>query len=246
MGNDDRLKKMRERMGKAQERNRGGGGFWNIPKSGSKNFIRILPAVGRMDPGIFWQTEGQHWQNRKPVAVCPKITTEETAHLEECPICAFATEQWNGGDKELAKSWFASRRYRINIIVRSDNEAGYEGPYIWTLGNKIFDDLFKLVESDQYGDISDVNSGFDLEVYARTENDRPKYYVVASRYESPLLGKKDHPNQAAIEELLAQATDLTDLLDQLPSYDDLNELIQADLSDEGESMFDEDLEEIDF
>ena len=247
--NDERLKKMRARMREAQERSRGGGKYWSIPKDGSKNSIRILPEVGKMEPGCFWQVLGKHWKNRRPLAVCPQVTTEGTGHPEECPICAFATEKWNNGEKELARQWFAGREYRMNIIIRANNNVGYEGPYIWTPTYDTWNRLYELVESEQYGDISSVEEGFDLEVYSKKVGEKNKEYALANRECSPLLGTAKHPDYAAIEALMAQATDLTELTEHLPSYDELLELISPDLGDaedDGESMFDDDLEEIDF
>lgn len=213
----ERLRRLQEKLGAIDtgwERD-----FWR-PAQG-RNIIRILPPVGEME--LFFQLVGKHYNlpGERGLAsdYCPLFTLEGD---EPCPICDLVSELRKGSvqDQALAKKIGLSRGYWMNIVVRDPNEkrpgTTGEGPYVYTPGVTVIEQIRTLVNSPDYGDISDPVHGIDLYVDRGGEGRNTKYLVNARRLmDSPL-----HVDEAVAQAWLDKAVDLTPvLLSNNPSED---------------------------
>ena len=69
----------------------------------------------------------------------------------------------DGGDasKELAKKLYPKMRTYAAVIVRGEEDKGVR---LWSFGKMIYQDLLKLMLDEDYGDITDPDSGRDIKV----------------------------------------------------------------------------------
>lgn len=194
----------KELLEKVQGMDLGGGGFWK-PKEG-RSLIRILPPVGDME--FFFQEVGRHYDQKQ---YCPAITTEGA---EECPICEINEALYQAGEKEAAAKFRATRAFWMNIIDRSNEDAG---PQIYTPGVQVFQSIVAFISDPEYGDITDEEDGFDLKIDRKGQGIETKYTVLPSRMPSA-LGSDDEQMNEWIED----ARDLSaHVEEQLKDYDDL-------------------------
>ncbi len=223
----DRLRRLME---KVQSIDLGGGGFWKPPVG--RTTIRILPEAGGMD--YFFVEVGSHYLGGKPHK-CPKICTDGA---EECPICDVNEALFQAGDKEAAKDFRASRSFWMNIVVRGKEE---NGPAIFTPGVLIFQNLVSLIADPDYGDITDIEEGFDIKIDREGEGRQTKYQVRAARNPSPLSDDEDDA-----EEWLEAAKDLQEFVSsQVLDYDALAKVagVEVYLEEGVESITEDDDDE---
>lgn len=195
----DRLAALREKL----ENTDVGGSQqgWFSPKEG-RNIIRIMPEVGDMDEYVFFQEVGKHYipgANNKSL-YCPEFTTGGD---EECPICEMVNQLYRGSeeDKKLASSLRVRKQYWMNVIDR-DNESA--GPQIFTPGQTIMRALIAYINDPEYGDMSDVDEGYDITIERKGSGMDTEYNVLPRRNISPL-----HKDEATIDEWLKAAKDLS-------------------------------------
>jgi hypothetical protein len=209
---------MRDPKHKSQ---RGGSGFWK-PKPDTTSIIRILPETGNMD--VFWQEVGYHYPPGEGASsiMCPAFTTDEA---EECAICEHREASWQT-DKEEARKWYTRRTYRVNILVRrkeaDDDGKKYDGPFVFTPGVTVFEQLEAIIGDDDYGDITSMQEGLDLKLTrAGSTREDTKYSVLPAVKKTPLVGKAGKPDEERIAEVMAAARDLSEVVETLPSSDEL-------------------------
>lgn len=196
----DRYKKL---LDKVQGMDLGSSGYWK-PSEG-RNTIRVLPAVGEME--FFFHEVGRHYDQRQ---YCPAISTDGA---EECPICELNEQLFQSGEKEAASKFRANRAFWMNIIDRKNRDAG---PQIYTPGIQVFQAIVSLVSDADYGDVTDLDEGFDLKLDRKGTGLETKYTVLPAPRPSP-LGDDDE-----IDEWLEEAEDLAARIDeQLKDYDEL-------------------------
>lgn len=180
----DRLEKIKQALAQA---NTGGGNTYWRPQAG-QNTIRVLPGVGEMGLS-FWQEVGKHYiPGSRKVFTCPDFTFGEL-----CPICEMVGSLYDAGDEEsvkLAKGLGRRKQYWMNIIDRNSED---RGPQIYTPGVQVFNLVSALFFNPDYGDICDVEQGYDLVVSKEGTGLLTKYTVMPKRTPSPL--SKDFANQ---------------------------------------------------
>ena len=130
------------------------GKFWR-PEKGDHT-IRVLP--GKNGDFLF---DGHHHYNvgKNPGFLCPQKSFDE-----KCPVCDFASKLWKDGtdeSKEMAKKLFPRQRYYAAILVRGEEE---KGPRVWGFGKTVYETLIKYCLNPEYGDITDVETGVDLDL----------------------------------------------------------------------------------
>jgi hypothetical protein len=150
------LKKMKQKL--TALNNKGGGKtqFWS-PKEGQNYSIRILPDAGGDPFREYWF----HYNVSKSGVLCPKKNFGE-----DCPICNFAAKLYKEKTEEstkMAKTFNPRQRFFSAIVVRGEEK---EGVKVWGYGKNAYQDLLNLVTNDEYGDITDTNTGTDLKVLA--------------------------------------------------------------------------------
>jgi len=198
----------------------GGGNYWKA-KAG-RNVIRILPGVGEMGD-FFWQDVGAHYvKSRNRPFTCRQFTIGEP-----CPICELVNDLYNAGDadsKELASQLLRRKSYWMNIIDRSNEEAG---PQIYTPGAMVFKAVAGLVGDPDYGDIYDEYDGMDIIVTRTGTGLETRYDVNARPKRTPLACIVDNrgretgePDEDLLDKWLEAAVDLTPMeLSDDPSED---------------------------
>ena len=236
MGFRDRMNQQRSKLDEMKERMknyRSGGGtnFWKPPEG--KSIIRILPPVGDME--YPWQLVGRHnLGDDDKSLLCPSFTTDEQL---PCPICELANEAYRANDKKMLGKLKVRRTFQMNVIIRSikDNEED-SGPYVWTPGVSIFEALTEVINDPEYGDVSDPLEGFDMKISRKGKGLETEYLLNVSRNRTPIFGTAKQPDDERIQLTLDSAIDLSKVLNDLPTYEDLNSKISSEsVSDNSES-----------
>jgi len=196
------LKKMKQKLDNLQ--NRGGGGsntirFWK-PQEGNNTVRIVCPKDGDAFKG-----RHLHYNVGKRAFLCPEKNFDE-----DCPVCDFGRSLYKQGDPESisqAKTMFARQRYYSPVVVRGEES---EGVRWWGYGKTVYETLLKLVLNPEYGDITDPETGTDLDVaYDRPPGASfPKTTIVAKRRSSPVC-----PDMTSEE--------CRELLDSIPDFDAL-------------------------
>lgn len=204
----DKLKKL---LDKVNSMNLGGGGWFRPPVGTST--IRVLPGVGTMD--YFFVEVGQHYlgDNARPF-YCPNICSEGSL---PCPICEVNEALYRAGEKEAASKFRASRAFFMNVIDRSNPS---QGVLKYAPGTTVFQALAGMIGDPDYGDISDVDDGYDIKIERVGEGkEGTKYQVRPVKRSTPLSDDEE-----LAEEWMNSATDLKVFtMEQLLEYDDLTE-----------------------
>jgi len=139
---------------KSKQQNLNGGGFQWKPQDG-ENLIRIVP-VPDGDP---FKEVHLHYNIERGGVLCPKRNFGE-----ECPACDYASSLFNSGDEEsrkAAKDIVAKKRFYSPVIDRNDANGGVR----WYAYSKtVYEKMLSLVLNPDYGDITDPESGTDLNI----------------------------------------------------------------------------------
>lgn len=129
---------------------------WKGTKKVGEHLIRILPWKDAPE-GTPFKERWVYYKIGKQWIVSPK-SFGKTDPIEE-----FQSKLWSGedADKALAKKLFPNLGTCAAII---DRNAEDEGPQLWVMNKgEAADVLGKFLDGD-YGDITDVNDGFDVKV----------------------------------------------------------------------------------
>lgn len=188
--------------------------FWK-PEKDSTTQIRIVPVMdGSDDP--FKQFHMHYNIGKAQAFLCPKRNYDE-----DCPVCNLATELWESGDKDnrnQAKDFFAKQRYYSPILVRG-KEA--EGVKWYGYSKTVYEAFLKLVLNEDYGDITDPDSGFDLllEYSQAAGKQYPDTMITAKRLQSGICdtGKKDDSGK----KVMLAKKDCQKMLSEIPSIEEL-------------------------
>ena len=161
------------------EMERGSGVAYFKVQSG-QNRIRLLPphedAAGRI---II--KGGVHWINNRSLS-CP-IAFKAS---DECFFCDLADELFGSDDerdKKQASKLSARIRFYANVINASNPDAGIR---VWEFGRTVYDQILRYLEDEDYGDVSDVEDGYDLKVLREGSGLKTKYDVRAVKHSSAL------------------------------------------------------------
>jgi len=70
-------------------------------------------------------------------------------------------EDGSDASRDLCKKLYPKLRTTAAVVVRGEEDKGVR---FWSFGKMIYQDLLKLMLDDDYGDITDVNSGRDIKI----------------------------------------------------------------------------------
>lgn len=199
------LNKMREKLGTLQNRGNGSGGsnFWR-PQDG-KQTIRILPSA---DGDPFPSYHFHYNVGKNSGFLCPNKNFGE-----ECPVCETAKQLYRAGDDgsvKIAKDLTARQRFFSAVLVRGEE---MEGPKVWGYGKKVYENLLNLVLNPEYGDITDADTGTDLDLsYGKPAGASfPQTSLTPKRNTTPVC---IDASEDECESLLARIPDLTSLFEK--------------------------------
>ncbi len=92
-----------------------------------------------------------------------------------------ASEDWN-----LAKQLLAKMKHHAIVIDRDDEAAG---PILWPFSQSVAKRLYEIMLDEDYGDITDLEQGFDLKVKRVKEDNGFRAYKIDPRPKQTPLSK---------------------------------------------------------
>lgn len=212
-----------------ENRSKGGGGFkfWK-PKNFGRYLIRFLPPK---DPdGLFFKETAQYKLGDN-YFFAPYIEGEPD------PVYEYYKALYKKGTDDaiaLAKEIKPRKQYLYNIVVKEENGEEPENPsavQVYMSGKNLFETLMDYFMDDDYGDLTDVEDGYDFQLikeqgdlgFPNYKKSKPK------KNSSPLF---DDPDQ--IEEVLKNIKDL-DAEVEYKSYDELKEALDRFINSQDDS-----------
>ena len=193
--------------------------FWK-PIDDGRYRVRFLPP--RTANGLFYKEVAQH-RIGDSYYFCPKVEGDR------CPICEYYKSLYDAGKDDgiaLAKEIKPRKQYLYNIVIRSENEKTPEDPdkvQVYMSGKILYDTLMDYFFDDDYGDLTDVEKGYDF-IIVKEPGDMgfPSYKKSKPRKEPSPLADGD----PAIEKILSSVHDLDKEVDY-KSYDELKGILQS-------------------
>ena len=221
------MSKMRNRLTKLQSQGSGGSSsFWR-PSDGSQT-IRIVTTK---DGDPFKDFHFHYNVGSNSGFLCPKKNFGE-----ECPVCDFARKLYKGDDDsvKMAKEITARQRFFSPVLVRGEENLGVK---IWGYGKMAYETLLNLVLNPEYGDITDIEAGTDLDlVYGKPQGQSfPQTKLTPKRSTSSVCVEA---TPEACKEILDSIPEIDGLFErkstaEVQSY--LDEYLSSDSSAEGDS-----------
>lgn len=184
----------------AEEKAESGGGNSFFSLNPGKNRVRILPPP----PGSedVWYKTGTHWGvgPNKDNFNCA-AAADKNAECYLCDVVFKLSKSKNDDDQAVADSIRVKKSWLYNIVDLSDTEAGIQ---VMAVGAQAHGGIRAYIEDEDgdYGDITDLEEGFNLTIKKLGKGMKTKYEVKSSRNPSPV--------PAEIAELL-ESDDPTDL-----------------------------------
>jgi len=193
--------------------------------------VRILPAA-EGEENFFTET-GLHRINRKNIH-CPQYVENKP-----CPICFYIRKLWDSGSEEniaLARKIKRRKRYYFNVIVREEKGPGGTveknvGPKVLSVGVKLFEKILSVFFDPDYGDLTDLESGWDFKIKMEIKDEYPNYDKSNPRPRPSKAGSKQE-----IEEWMKNLHDLKSLI-TLKSLEEIKEEMSIMLNEESADDF---------
>ena len=138
------------------------------------------------------------------------------------PIVEFADKLKNTGDKE---DWLAGRKIEpkmrtyVPVIVRGKES---EGVKFWGFGKTIYTELLSIISDPDYGDITDLMSGRDIDVEftpAEAAGQYPKTAIRVKPNVTPATEEKD------VAQKITSQPKITDIFPE-PTYEELENALK--------------------
>lgn len=191
-------KKQKEMAAKKQRQN-------TLKPAAGKHAYRILPgAYGGME-GQFWHDFGAHFIKTPASADKPEavyICTEKTFG-KSCPVCDAIRKSIGVTDDdkmlEMLKKAHSAQRYLLNVLHLTGPEP--KKVQVLEVGQGVFDSICELIQ--EYGDITDVDSGIDI-VIKREGTGLDTSYSVLPAAKSQPFPKEVLANRIDLDEFVAQ------------------------------------------
>ena len=210
------MKKMQSKFSNLKARS--GGGSWWKPNDGVQT-IRILPT----EDGDPFKSFYFHYNIGKENGfLCPNNNFGDN-----CPVCGFVKNLYREGDdesKNMARQLNAKSRFFSPVLIRGEEG---EGTRIWGYSKTVYETLLSLVLNPEYGDITDLETGVDLDLqYGKPPGGQFPVTKLTPRRQSSSLCK-DLSDERCKE-----------LLDTIP---DFSTLFERKTTDDVQKMLDEHL-----
>jgi hypothetical protein len=138
------------------------------------------------------------------------------------PVVEFAEKLKKTGDKD---EWLMGRKIEpkmrtyVPVIVRG-KEA--EGVKFWGFGKTIYTELLSIISDPDYGDITDLMNGRDIDVEFTPAEGAGQYPKTAIRVKPNTSAATD---DKAIAEKIMNQPDITDIFPE-PTYEELEKALQ--------------------
>ena len=144
---------------------------------------------------------------------------------ESDPIMEFASQLRKSGEKdnvELAKKLFPKLRIFAPVVVRGEEDKGVR---FWEFGKMVYQELLGVMSDEDYGDITDISKGRDVNVEVIPAKETGKMFNTTT--------VRVKPNQTAladdaktVESLLDNQKDLVSLFKKY-TFDEMKDELQG-------------------
>tara|TARA_R110000765_G_scaffold25706_3_gene63155 strand:+ start:612 stop:1376 length:765 start_codon:yes stop_codon:yes gene_type:complete len=208
------LDELRKKYEEVTQRNSGGNkdflSKFLITKEGT-SIVRLLPAKNE-DENFYAETAIHRLENDGQFKNyhCPRVKGDK------CPLCDLYYGLWKTDSEDnhnLARSIKARKRYYLNAVERETGDVK-----ILSIGMKLFGKILDCFFDDDYGDITDLEKGFDFKIVKDINGAFPNYDKSAP---------KPRPSEAGSgAEIAAWMDSLHDIknLVKIAEYDELKQM----------------------
>tara|TARA_R100001244_G_scaffold108560_1_gene80305 strand:+ start:101 stop:838 length:738 start_codon:yes stop_codon:yes gene_type:complete len=190
--------------------------FYQIPEG--SNAVRILPW--KDDEKEFYAETKIHRITGPDGNVknhhCRKI------HGEHCPICDVYFGLWKTGrkeDEDLARQIKPRARYYMNVLDRQSGDVR-----ILSVGVILFKKIIGAMLDEDFGDITDTESGHDFKIVKEMEGQWPKYDQSQPRPKASPIG-----SNAEIAQIMESLHEIHDLV-KLEDYEEFKQVAESLIS----------------
>jgi hypothetical protein len=187
--------------------------FYQIPEG--TNAIRILP----------WKDDDNEFYAETKIHRIPqqdggnKNVHCRKVHGEACPLCDLYYSLWKTGrksDEDLARKIKPRARYYLNILDWDSGEIK-----ILSIGVILFKKIIGAMLDEDFGDITDPETGHDFKIVKEMDGQWPKYDQSAPRPKSSGLGTKQE-----IASIMESLHDIHGLV-KLEEYEDVKQITDS-------------------
>ena len=218
------MSKMKSKL-RAMNRTSSSSSFWK-PTDGGQHKVRIL-CTPDGDP---FKEYFFHYRIGKQMSfLCPKKNFGD-----DCPVCNLVSELYNEGDESsvaLAKKYSAKQRFFSPVMVRGEEK---EGVRLWGYGKQAYQSMLQLIFNPEYGDITDLEEGTDLNIVYGTEPGAmyPSTKITPSRKASRVCADLD-PEEC--KQLLNEIPDFDAIFEKV-STEDVEKILNEALHSENSAQ----------
>ena len=187
--------------------------FYQIPEG--TNAVRILP----------WKDDDKQFFAETKIHRVPtgdgqiKNVHCRKVHGENCPLCDMYYGLWKTGrqeDEDLARTIKPRARYYMNILDRNSGDIK-----ILSVGVILFNKIIGAILDEDFGDITDPNTGNDFKIVKVMEGQWPKYDQSAPRPKSSPLG-----SASEIASAMESLHDIHELV-KFEDYEEVKQIAQS-------------------
>ncbi len=211
--------------------------FWQMAV-GDQARVRILPDNNEDNPFMFYVDRLEH---KISINGEDKRIPCRSMHGEDCPICELSRKYYkeDGKGSKNGKYYYRNKTSLVRVLVvedplppNKDTGETYEGKVLNTqFGYQLMEKIKEQISSDDLGDFTDFNEGYDFIIKKTPQGDYGTYAVGSGFARKPTAIDAD--TQEAIELI-----DLSTLLPKDLGYEKVHNMLSAHLS--GEEYEDED------
>lgn len=211
------LNKIKQKLQDLESSKSGGSKHKWSPQPGT-HVIRLVPYIHNPDwPFI----ELSFYYKLKKATILSPVSFGKADPVQE-----FVDQLKSTGDKEdwkTAVNLQAKPRTFVPILVRGKED---EGVKFWGFGKQIYQELLKVLDDPDYGDISDPKTGRDITVeIVKTDKAWPDIMIRVKPKETPLTTSKE------VLELCKTMPKIETLWTE-PTYDELKIMLENYLTNE--------------
>jgi hypothetical protein len=188
-----------------------------IWKPKNKHVLRILPY--KFDPSGYSFIELKFHYNIKDEKGFNRSFLSPDSFGRPDPIVEWSNrmKRAGGDDWKLGRQWEAKARTYVPIIVRGEEQLGVR---FWGFGASVFKELLRIIDNPEYGDITDLQNGTDIEIVFKDKHETatklPETKITVKRNSSPAI-------DAANKHIVENQVDILTLFPE-PTYDELKEV----------------------
>jgi hypothetical protein len=208
---------LKKRLGEISTKNKKTNTLW---KPSGKHVIRIVPLKENPE-NPFLELKFHYGLNNKNFL--SPITNGRPD-----PVVELANQLQKTGDSDdynLGKKLFPKLRVYVPVIVRGEEDQGVR---YWGFGKQVYQTLLGIVADDDYGDITDINDGNDINVEYLSKEDTGKDFPETQIRPRP---KKTPVGDKQVLQAIKDQPAISDIFSE-PTYEELKAELDAYLNPE--------------